>query len=509
MRYLLLFAAVIFLLLSCGADPEAQTASDGREGAEATATAESDVREDGDGAADDTADGDATDDLAPLDIAETTPELQILADGVVRAGLPELPLSFDVSGKVLSVRVRSGDTVRAGEIIATVDDALIREQLVQSELSLRSAELSLRTIARPDDWETETEREVAAASLQSARASLESARASLSSAVASRDIAVRNLDDLSDSDEIALANLQSALASLESSQAQLESLERGPDADSIRQAELNLEQARNGLESAELDRETSLLPNTSPAVQQQLDTAVENAQISVELAEIALRRTTSGATAGELAAARASVAGAGAQVASARSSVEDVEDAIAQAEASLIQAEAGVVQAQSALSQSEANLAALLAGGSARELAAAEINVAQAELSLAQAQRDLENTVLRSPVAGAVLSVTVAPGTSVSPGSTVVTLLDTGSLEFHTTNVTERDLSDIRVGQPAAVSLKAYPAREFVGRVLRVGLQAGEPVGDSATFPVIIGFEVGELTVVPDMTGRVEIALDQ
>ena len=516
-RFLWLVIVVLLALAACGpgrttvADADAPAAdSPTSDVGEASDAAEaSDVQnDDTTGTQASTRDANAAEEPGTVVIIDPAPVLQILADGVVQAGLPELPLSFDVSGKVLTVRVRSGDTVRVGDVIATVDDADIREQLTQAELNLRTARLSLRTVANPGDWDSEAERRVAAASLESTRASLSSAQAGLASAVASRDFAARNLADLSNSDVIAEANLQSARASLASAQAQLAALEAGADADSVRQAELNLEQAQNGLESAELDREVSLLPTSPESVRQQLDASVENAQISVELAEISLRRTTSGATSSELASGRASVAAAEAQLASARESLADVDDAIAQAQASLVQAEASVVQAESGLLQAEANLATVLAGGSARELAAAEINVAQSELALSQAQRNLDGTVLRSPVSGAVLSVHVSPGSSIGAGSPAVTLLNTGTLEFHTTNVTERDLSEIREGQRAQVTLKTYPGVVLDGVVTRIGLQAGEPVGDSATFPVVLELSADGLMIVPGMTGRAEIELD-
>jgi HlyD family secretion protein len=285
----------------------------------------------------------------------------------------------------------------------------------------------------------------------------------------------------------------------------LQSLTGGADADSIRQAELNLEQAQNNLASAELEREVTLLPTTPDSVRRQLDTTVANAEIAVELAEISLRQTTDGPPEEALKSAQAAVAASRAQVAGARATLEDIDSRIAQAEANVVQAEAGVVQSRASVTQAEANLALLLAGGSARELAAAEINVAQSELAVSRAERDLESTVLRSPANGTVLSVHAAPGTPTGPGSAVLTLLDTGKLEFHTTNVTERDLTDIRPGQSATVTLKTYPDQAIQARVLRIGLQAGEPVGDSATFPIVLELDTNGLSVLPGMTGRAEI----
>jgi hypothetical protein len=41
--------------------------------------------------------------------------------------------------------------------------------------------------------------------------------------------------------------------------------------------------------------------------------------------------------------------------------------------------------------------------------------------------------------------------------------------------------------------------------VERIGWQAGEAVGDAATFPVIVALRENDLEIRPGMTGRVEI----
>jgi multidrug resistance efflux pump len=104
-----------------------------------------------------------------------------------------------------------------------------------------------------------------------------------------------------------------------------------------------------------------------------------------------------------------------------------------------------------------------------------------------------------------VLSVETAPGALVGSGSPILILLDTAHLEFHTTNLSERDLAQISPGQSAVVTLKAYPDDPIEATVVRVGWQAGEPVGDAATFPVILSLNETDLDIRPGMTGRVEI----
>jgi multidrug resistance efflux pump len=121
----------------------------------------------------------------------------------------------------------------------------------------------------------------------------------------------------------------------------------------------------------------------------------------------------------------------------------------------------------------------------------------------------VEDTRLVAPAGGTVLSVDSAPGSLVGSGTPVVTLLDTGRLQFETNNLSERDLAQITPGQEALITLKAYPNDTVDGRVLRIAPVAEGTVGDAATFSVIIDLDGTDLDLLPGMTGRVEIVSNE
>jgi multidrug resistance efflux pump len=137
----------------------------------------------------------------------------------------------------------------------------------------------------------------------------------------------------------------------------------------------------------------------------------------------------------------------------------------------------------------------------------AQSNLDRALLDLTLAEEALDG-VLVAPVDGIVLSIDAATGAMVGAGSPIVTLIDTAQLEFHTTNLSERDFALISPGQKAAVTLKAYPNQPVEATVVRIGWQAGAVVGDSATFPVVLVISETDLDIRPGMTGRVEILFE-
>ena len=161
------------------------------------------------------------------------------------------------------------------------------------------------------------------------------------------------------------------------------------------------------------------------------------------------------------------------------------------------------------MAQAQAALDALLAGTSANNIASAEINVAQARLGLESALRGLDHLYLIATASGMVIAVQAALGALLGSGSPIAILLDTTQLEFHTTNLSERDLSQILPGQTAVVTLKAYPNEPIEATVKRIGLQAGAAVGDAATFPVMLALSETDLDIRSGMTGRAEIRIEE
>jgi multidrug efflux pump subunit AcrA (membrane-fusion protein) len=134
-----------------------------------------------------------------------------------------------------------------------------------------------------------------------------------------------------------------------------------------------------------------------------------------------------------------------------------------------------------------------------------ELNIEQARFEVQVLERQMSDGQLLAPQAGLVLTQDAMPGALVGAGAPIITLFDAVDLEFHTTNLSERDLGQVKPGQPARMVLKTYPDDPLTGTVVRIAPQAGPLVGDAATFVVIIQLAPTALELRPGMTGRVEI----
>jgi HlyD family secretion protein len=93
-----------------------------------------------------------------------------------------------------------------------------------------------------------------------------------------------------------------------------------------------------------------------------------------------------------------------------------------------------------------------------------QLNVARTELSAAQAA--IEKMTLRAPVASTVLQVNAKAGELASPSvaQPLVLLGDLSSLRVRA-ELDERDVGEIKIGQPVLVRAAAFRSREFAGKV--------------------------------------------
>jgi len=433
----------------------------------------------------------------------------------------EAHLAFGMAGRVKEVYVQVGDEVQASDVLLQLEASSLERAVHSAEQTLAIQEA---TLAELRAGASEEEIAVAEASLQSAQASQASAKAGQASAEAALLNAKSGLtkaklarDALADADVTAAANLKGAQAGLTSAQAQLDALLKGVDAETLEQAHLNWEQAKNSLWNTQLERDAVKgRPGTPDYMRTQMDIAVANAEIAVRLAEISYQQAQEGATEETIAAARASVAAAEAQVINAQAQLDDIADqmaqseasvtqaeaAVAQAEAMVAQAEAGVLQAKAAVAQAEANLASLLAGASRERLAIAEAQVAQARISLEEAQNNLAKATLVAPFDGIVTEVYVEVGEWAS--GPAIDLMDSGSLEV-VLDVDEIVMGGLAVGQQATVTLETWPDEELIGEIVSIAPKATQSASEIVTYQVHLSLNAGELPIRSGMTANAEL----
>ncbi len=129
------------------------------------------------------------------------------------------------------------------------------------------------------------------------------------------------------------------------------------------------------------------------------------------------------------------------------------------AEADATKASANLVRAQAALEAAKQQLA-VISAQKHEEQAKRE----QARAALRLAQNDLDNTVIRAPVDGVVGNRAGQIGQYVRPGTQLLSLVPLPKV-YVTANFKETQLTHMRPGQPAEISVDAYPDQVIEGKV--------------------------------------------
>ena len=125
-------------------------------------------------------------------------------------------------------------------------------------------------------------------------------------------------------------------------------------------------------------------------------------------------------------------------------------------------AEQAALDAEAALSSAQAELVAAKAARGAIGDDNAAIKAARAALE--QAKLDLRHTRISAPADGIVGNFELRPGSYVNAGNDLFALVETRDT-WVDANFKETDLTRIRPGQPASISVDLLPGRDFKGTV--------------------------------------------
>ena len=151
-------------------------------------------------------------------------------------------------------------------------------------------------------------------------------------------------------------------------------------------------------------------------------------------------------------------------------------------------AHANLDAAASALQEAEWYLAALRGEQIPTEATGSALaELAQSEDELATAQADLDSTRLAAPFSGTVVAVQVVAGEYASPGDVLVVVNDLSRLLVETTDLSERDVPGVSVGQEAAVHIEALD-QDVSGRVTAIS-QAAEILGGDVVYRTTLELE--------------------
>ena len=148
-----------------------------------------------------------------------------------------------------------------------------------------------------------------------------------------------------------------------------------------------------------------------------------------------------------------------------------------------------------------------------------EIQRDRARTAMEQAQQNATRMVVRSPIPGVVVlrmnwrggqMIEIQEGEEARPGMPIMLVVDPSALLVRV-KVNQADVHLLRAGQPARISLDAYPGLEFRGRVEQVA-----PVGTTSrltdkvrNFVAVVSIQGNHPKLMPDLSAAVDVELER
>jgi HlyD family secretion protein len=387
-------------------------------------------------------------------------------------------LVFQVQGIVAEVNVKEGDTVKKGDVLASLDTRTLDQQVQQAQAGLQSAQAQASALDEPPR----------AADLAAARAQVQSAVAALNQVQSGpKEEDIRS----------AQANVDAAQANLQGTRDKL-SLAKTQAQGQVDQAVQALTQAQAAYAKAKSNwdyvQETgkdpiqpdSVNPQTGKKTGNKLsEGGRQNYYTQFVQAEAALRQAEQNVDQAVKAADTArqnEVTG-----------VQAAEQQVVQAQQALQKLTAPpdkdkVAQAQAGVAQAQAQLAKLNPAptGSQKEQAAAAIAQAEAALELAKINR--ERAVLTAPFDGVIAAVNIDPGDPSSVGNAAaIRIVDISKLRAEV-QISDTDIAKVQIGQAAQVRVDALPNKSYSGKVSYIA-PAANVAGNIRTYLVRVDLD--------------------
>ncbi len=409
-------------------------------------------------------------------------EVTIDATGTIEP-LNIIEVSSKASGKILELTVEEGDYVEQDAVIARIETTYVSADLDQADADLRAAEARLEQ----SKINIELQKEQTAIQIKQAEEKLAETKKQME--LLREQIRIEHITNrrqLSDAENShTMAQLRYNLLTSETVR---EEDKKRAEA-SVVQAKANLELAeREYNRKQQLFEKKYISKSDLDVAETQRDSAKAQHESAVQQAELVKQP----ASPEELELSQAEIKRAGYAVDAANEQIEkeksrDLEIKIQ---------EYRITQARDALSLAIANKKQIDLKEKDLESSNAQLKRSTSAFQLAQESYD--DTVIRAPLSGTILERRVEEGQVIvssfggggrggsvsSEGQVLVTMADLKKV-YVATEVDETDIGKVKVGQPVAITIEAYPDQPLQGEVLRIAPQ-GQVIQNVTTFKVII-----------------------
>lgn len=428
----------------------------------------------------------------------------------------QIDLQFTAAGRVTAVNIKTGDSVKAGQVLISLDSSDLFFQAQAAQASLQSAQAKLNQLLAGASAEDIVLAQTAVANAQknlddagialanaktSADNSLtnvyQDAQRTLDSSLLATQNALRSNADTLDSTKLAVTN--SGFSAL-NYQALSDAISLRTTAErDFNLAQTAVNQAKIGLVQSVIDNSANLLKtslnSTYNAVSRTADALVAT------VASSALSQTDLDTFKSTISTSRSNVATALTNLVTAQQNISLQKIAN---QTNLDSAQASVSVAQGALATAQNQLAQKLAKPRQTDIDVYRAQVAQAQASLDQIKNQIAQKNLTAPIDGIVTNVAVELGEIASLGKAVVSMNSLSNFEIKS-DIAETDIAKVAPGQKVDITLDAFGDKEhFAGNLIKID-PAQEQIQGVIYYKTTIGLEGADSRIKAGMTANLDI----
>ena len=164
-------------------------------------------------------------------------------------------------------------------------------------------------------------------------------------------------------------------------------------------------------------------------------------------------------------------------------------------------------EADVATAQTQVDLLRRLGTTSQEDLDGAQAGVDHAQAIVDSAKATLAEATLTAPFNGTIAEVDLSPAETVVPGQIVIVMGDLSQFQIETTDLSERDAPNVKVGQIATVSIAALN-KQFTGKVSDIA-RISTTVGGDVVYKATIRLDTQPQGLLWGMTTDVIIQVPQ
>ena len=461
-------------------------------------------------------------------VVSATVSSTVTASGSVESA-GDINLAFTTPGMVTSIEVSAGDSVKQGQVLATINQTTATQQLAAAQATLSqalsSASTSGSSVANAQ-VQLKLTSDAAAASNDSLKAAVLQARSNLSAAEKLWTDACVIPDDATCPNASAAEAIRSAQNGVKSAQINYDAAVTVA-ANAATAYDLAVNQAAESLTQTKAVGSTTCTAygassvncasatSTTLSAQHAYDSAVATQTQSKQADSQTVQKSAMALSTANVTLRKAIADQSKLGSDSVRTASQALTNAVNAQEKGKIANAQSVQSAQNLLTNAQAATSTLGAGDTAATPTVAQAAVDSAKAAVAVAQRALADTTLVAPVAGTIGSVNITAGeistsgATTSGGSAAITVIPDGLFTV-SADFAETDAAQVTEGDLAAVTFPAISGALTTGVVLAVDPMATTSASSSlVVFSVEVSMDSVPAGVQPGMSASISITTDE